>query len=705
MTDKKNYPAERLEVIKSIDFSEKALEKPRQQVVKILDLINRDDLPKECYKNYIKGLAIIACFSKSPFLSKLITEKLCSIINSTNYLEKELPPRTVSNIDFSKNVKDNQANLQSLKKPYQQYYDENLNKKDVVIEESQENNYAFRELGLFRDISSSNLPPLPFRPFLIAEAIAFVAIYKQGAVGQNAFNFLSKAYLEKYKSNNNENSNDEIIYKSDSIKFSTARGLSQIIIHNNKTSPHLSKKAFDLLLSGLFSDNHNDRLISKEAIMRIAIEKPGEFFKNGVLSNIIEKLNEFPNNINEAVKIIEILIQKAPKKLKSADKLLEAIEISKKERNENWKYFDYFKNANLTGFPLAKDAIDILKFKDTKCLVIHNIRESLGDEWIREKHFLQALLDSNKDLQITIVTDKTFLYNHPRINALNIKNDDILNTLDKSKFSMVYNQFYENGAYSDEVQNFVVEKYRNKTPIYIETACESNFHDASVSFISLMKNNLRKIEIFSQKSLENLYTMTLKTCVHLGLPTHNLDKINILCANQYQPAEKWWKENILNKNYLKNRPVMVYNFGGGTFEDKGHTKFEIDVAAKEIVNAIDKGFSVVVLSATSEWNNHEIISKISELIPEDKQKFCIKNVPTPKEDSFLQFHIIRMSNCIKSVEGGVAHLAVSFLDKLTEIPIKNGVESGLWLSPLRKNISPPLLEYDLIKSLQKTICR
>ena len=50
-----------------------------------------------------------------------------------------------------------------------------------------------------------------------------------------------------------------------------------------------------------------------------------------------------------------------------------------------------------------------------RILVVHNIRDGQGDEIVRCMPLLQSLVDANPALTVTMLTQRAYLYSHPRI--------------------------------------------------------------------------------------------------------------------------------------------------------------------------------------------------------------------------------------------------------------------------------------------------
>src|SRR6185503_1417074 len=56
-------------------------------------------------------------------------------------------------------------------------------------------------------------------------------------------------------------------------------------------------------------------------------------------------------------------------------------------------------------------------------LAVHNVDDGQGDEIIRVGPLVQALLDGIAHATVTILTRRTYLYDHPRVSAVPIHDD------------------------------------------------------------------------------------------------------------------------------------------------------------------------------------------------------------------------------------------------------------------------------------------
>ena len=82
--------------------------------------------------------------------------------------------------------------------------------------------------------------------------------------------------------------------------------------------------------------------------------------------------------------------------------------------------------AELGGrFTFQERAATILTRRPIRVLVVMNVGMGQGDEMVRLVPLLQALLDANPALTITLVTRRRYLYDHPRVTVVPI-GDDVL---------------------------------------------------------------------------------------------------------------------------------------------------------------------------------------------------------------------------------------------------------------------------------------
>ena len=107
-------------------------------------------------------------------------------------------------------------------------------------------------------------------------------------------------------------------------------------------------------------------------------------------------------------------------------------------------------------FPLHADVARGLGDGPRRVLAVHNISDGQGDEILRCVPLLQALLDFNPQLEITLLAKRTYLYSHPRLTVVDIRTafpfqapyDAIVDFFETNILSLNYSREVEAGLHA-----------------------------------------------------------------------------------------------------------------------------------------------------------------------------------------------------------------------------------------------------------------
>ena len=383
------------------------------------------------------------------------------------------------------------------------------------------------------------------------------------------------------------------------------------------------------------------------------------------------------------------------------DKLIAIMEAYQEQ--PSIKYFLYYvansdrvtqdvKNERLNAagmFPLHQVA-DHLKTGRRQVLIVHNINDGMGDELIRTGSFMQGLLDLSPGIQITIVTKRPFLYSHPRVKAVPIK--EALSTSGRTElFDTSYDvvvDHYLDGTADDPDVEYVLRTYNTgKEPhLYLQNhgkAARFNF-DKVVVAGKEYSDELGLAEYHP----DNAYESMLRLLAELGMPLNIAGGVDqresALTALQYAPAEDRWRAMMRDLGNNKNadgqygHPVALLNLFGGMFEEKGFGSHSTDMQASRalIIDLVTDGYKVVLVPNGEHWGTQERVRKILEVLPAEVRRDCVI-ADEPAADPWAFKYYVEYADKIVTVEGGMMHLAFN-MGKPLALVIRPGSGTPLW---------------------------
>ncbi len=309
-------------------------------------------------------------------------------------------------------------------------------------------------------------------------------------------------------------------------------------------------------------------------------------------------------------------------------------------------------------FSLHGSVESILKKGKKRVLVGHNVYDGQGDELIINAPLIQALLDYNPELEVTIITLRPYLYSHPRIHVHDIGKEDV-----------VTDRFFDMVA--DRPFDMVIEEF-DSLPGSIKTGA-SLFLDIEIGSMwgyrpHHVERGVQKyhVEIEAQKYViqidaDNVYTPGMELMAEFGLTFRaGIEKTQSGCiftSTPYQIAEDYWENKVLPAA-KGAKEIVVFNGFGGMLEEKGFARTsEGREQFREALTAlIGSGRFVVILPNDQDWGTVEVANTMINSLSPEAKKFCMI-APSPIEDPLLHKYLVSKADRVVTVEGGLMHLA------------------------------------------------
>jgi len=334
-------------------------------------------------------------------------------------------------------------------------------------------------------------------------------------------------------------------------------------------------------------------------------------------------------------------------------------------------------------FPHQKNFRILMSKGKKKVLVVHNIADGMGDELIRNSTLIQALVDFNPQLEVTLYTQRSFLYDHPRVKVKSVVSDDgyfkedQFDLKDEDEFDMVINHYDRKQRYSDSFEEKFC-KYRKQHCLktYI------NFNKCNDYFIPeeiIVKGKTVNLSGFKGRSAlftpktKNVYIPTFRLCAELGLPFRHgtrKPKESIFVSLPNTDAQLYWEDVVVSANKDK-RPIIILSGFGGEDMDKGFQNGEegkkamfvdrvasAEHAGKILKNIISEGFFVVLLPGDKFYATPESAKDFINELSVDYKKYVLI-APRLSENPKLYKYLISHNETamVVAVEGGIMHLA------------------------------------------------
>ena len=343
--------------------------------------------------------------------------------------------------------------------------------------------------------------------------------------------------------------------------------------------------------------------------------------------------------------------------------------------------------SQLAGrFAFHQEAAALLTQRPVQLLVAHNMAMGQGDDVVRLVPLLQALLDANQHLTITLVTRRTYLYDNPRVSPVAIGDDAAIRAALREPFDGVVEFFqpeWPEFAFRVEFHTALEEVLATRPPAFLvhgDMGRAARGRAAKRSQFLHQRVELGGREIARECRLDRLelsssYDPGHRLLAELGLPQRAGEEPprtpSLLTGTRSADAERVWS-GLLPPG---DGPVALVNPFGGTRAVKGFLHQETLLAA-ELAGLVSEGYRVVVLPQDSEWARPAAIE--AALVPLDAEvRARVRVAPDPAEadvvarlalverpglssaDRVMRLfkYFAAYADLVVTVEGWLAHLA------------------------------------------------
>jgi FMN phosphatase YigB (HAD superfamily) len=343
-------------------------------------------------------------------------------------------------------------------------------------------------------------------------------------------------------------------------------------------------------------------------------------------------------------------------------------------------------------FPLHEKVRQALGSGKKRVLIVHNIRDGMGDEVIRVNPILSALLDFNPELEVTLVTHRTFLWDHPRVHVVWKKNAD---GLFDQPYDAVINHFDEKQNWSEPLQKTLLSFLRKSPPSTLYAESFRFIHDSDFHFLFkhlwVLGKDYAVSAGLNRPRVHGIYEPFYRFLAELGMPFSAGEEKPLsgspVVGIPNPDARAAWDQLLTQKRNLGAdgrpvRPVALVNAFGGGGEWKGFTLRDpfkelqqpSDYAslASQLRYLVQKGYFVVLVPNGTDWGSHFLAQEVLDvLLRGDEALDHIVVAPDPEKSSrnedaidpskttsskYLKYWS-SYADEIFTVEGGLMHLA------------------------------------------------
>lgn len=274
-------------------------------------------------------------------------------------------------------------------------------------------------------------------------------------------------------------------------------------------------------------------------------------------------------------------------------------------------------------------------------VIAHNIREALGDEWIRNSLLISNLLRTFPHARISILTNRPYLYQHDRLTARPFRRfQSLKKQLESKTVDLCMLEYYRQGSQCEVTQSALRAGSR-AARVTLLTPERVNFYHPLFAAVVRADSSLRTLP--ESRVHLNVYDTIAAHLAALGLSAPGAWNGEALFTRQshYQPS------------------LALLNPFGGTREEKGFIRSENHAVVSEILRLLDRCDRVAIIPNGSPWGDTRRLQAIASLLPRCLRQRVITSLPSCATAPYETIELIRSAERIVTVEGGLAHLAMA----------------------------------------------
>jgi hypothetical protein len=331
---------------------------------------------------------------------------------------------------------------------------------------------------------------------------------------------------------------------------------------------------------------------------------------------------------------------------------------------EEAKYLRYLLGQG-GAFPLHARVRVGLQRGPKRVLAVHNIDDGQGDELVRMVPLLQSLLDCNPELEIVALTRRLYLYDHPRVRPVSIRDEAAANELLAQRFDLVIDFFETNVMRVNYVPGLELRlrAHVGKARPFLFLSAIKGYNHFVFHTVAIDGRNFAARLGLDRARTGGIYDPTLRLIAELGLPARVGQQKpaagSILTGAALPEADRLWESLVGGTT----RPIAIVSPFGGREPLKGYTAPAFPDLARELEALVDEGFTVLLLPNGTPWGNASAAREVAARIdPGRRHHLRLAPDPAGEPDAADRVmrsfkYLVERSDLAVSVEGWMTHMA------------------------------------------------
>ncbi len=274
---------------------------------------------------------------------------------------------------------------------------------------------------------------------------------------------------------------------------------------------------------------------------------------------------------------------------------------------------------------------EVLKTDTPRIVCIQNIADGQGDEIVRVVPILQAFLDGFPEAQITLITDRAYLYRHSRLTTISFDDRSGLAQalITPHDILVEFSERIQRHLNHDPNLIEAIDFRRVQRPPNVDIVASKGWNHFTFEHVMIGGIDWAEALQLNRTGDLGVYEPTSRLIAELGLPLRVGEQTSrsdtLLDSGEPWIEECWRDATSANRDH---RPVAVLNPFGGSEPMKGFIRRKWADLAGLIGQLIDEGFFVLVCSNGQPWGSATAVADIIQQLGSGTSH-CVGQMPEP----------------------------------------------------------------------------
>ena len=244
-------------------------------------------------------------------------------------------------------------------------------------------------------------------------------------------------------------------------------------------------------------------------------------------------------------------------------------------------------------------------------LAVHNVTGGQGDEIVRVIPLIQAFLDGNPSLTVTVLSKRPYLYDHPRVSSISILDACAVGRALGDRFDGIVD-WHARSVPEASIRADLAHRVEACAARGARVVIRALTGPIGFTFetVRVGDRSLAHALRVDRMDRANPYDVSERLVAELGLPQRSAQDVprggSMLVGAASPEAHAVWRRLA----GADRRPAALVNSFGGRHPLKGFTVAKIARLATEIGSLVDEGFHVVLLPNGETWGSAAIIRAV-----------------------------------------------------------------------------------------------